>query len=78
MYIHLQLQQEQNESSIRRQRRAAQFSVETKTEALSILGDCGDDEYPIYMQGNQFALCGTTYKLHLGRLFYCFLKQLFS
>ncbi|XP_020576780.1 uncharacterized protein LOC110022269 [Phalaenopsis equestris] len=58
MYIQLQVKQEQNESSVRRHRRAAQFSVETKTEALTILGDSEDEEYPIYMQGpTLYTLC---------------------
>ncbi|KAJ0962956.1 hypothetical protein J5N97_028078 [Dioscorea zingiberensis] len=51
MYLHLQVQQVQNESSLGRQRRAAQLSSTSKAEILSVLGDSADEKCPIYMTG---------------------------
>ncbi|KAJ6849082.1 uncharacterized protein M6B38_271390 [Iris pallida] len=58
MYLHLQVQQVPNESSIGRQRRAALLSVESREEALRLLGDCEDEQNPIYMTGpTLYTLC---------------------
>ncbi|KAK9103795.1 hypothetical protein Sjap_021049 [Stephania japonica] len=51
MYIHLQVQQAQDENSMSRQRKATQLKKETKTDFLSLLGDTSDKKYPIYMSG---------------------------
>ncbi|XP_039143732.1 uncharacterized protein LOC120280843 isoform X2 [Dioscorea cayenensis subsp. rotundata] len=51
MYLHLQVQQVPNESSLSRQRRAAQLSAKSKAEILSVLGDSADEKCPIYMTG---------------------------
>ncbi|OAY70973.1 uncharacterized protein LOC109716053 isoform X1 [Ananas comosus] len=51
MYLHLQVKQLQDENSICRQRRAALLSVESKEEALQILGDAADEKFPIFMTG---------------------------
>lgn len=42
----------QDENSISRQNRAAQFSAHSKEKVLSILGDSVDKKYPIYMTGD--------------------------
>nr|XP_019707205.1 uncharacterized protein LOC105048239 isoform X1 [Elaeis guineensis] len=52
MYLHLEVQQVQDENSISRQNRAAQLSADSKEKVLSILGDCVDKKYPIYMTGD--------------------------
>ncbi|ONK75829.1 uncharacterized protein A4U43_C03F21000 [Asparagus officinalis] len=58
MYLHLKVQQVQNESSISRQRRAALLPAESKENTLALLGDCEDEEYPIYMTGpTLYTLC---------------------
>ncbi|KAL6850113.1 hypothetical protein ACP4OV_020740 [Aristida adscensionis] len=49
MYRHLQVNQVQDENSMSREKRAAQCSVGSKEEALSLLGDKADEKYPIYM-----------------------------
>lgn len=41
----------QDQNSIRRQKRAAELTKESKDDFLSLLGDCEDTEYPIYMTG---------------------------
>lgn len=51
MYLHLKVQQVQNESSICRQRRAALLPTESKDDILNLLGDCENKDYPIYMTG---------------------------
>ncbi|XP_047342251.1 uncharacterized protein LOC124945797 [Impatiens glandulifera] len=52
MYLHLkEVQQADDESSKRRQKRAAELSKRCKQDFLSILGDMNDAEYPIYMTG---------------------------
>ncbi|KAM0939414.1 putative peptidase C45 [Dioscorea sansibarensis] len=56
MYLHLQMQQVPNESSLSRQRRAAQLSAESKAEILSVLGDSADEKCPIYMTA-LYTLC---------------------
>ncbi|KAG0463947.1 hypothetical protein HPP92_019589 [Vanilla planifolia] len=65
MYIHLQVNQEHSESSLRRQRRAAQlFPVGSKSEVLKILGDSEDEEHPIYMKGPiLYTLCTALFDL---------------
>ncbi|KAG8382174.1 hypothetical protein BUALT_Bualt05G0049300 [Buddleja alternifolia] len=50
MYLHLKVQQA-DENSLSRQRRAATLPMETKSDFLLILGDENDAKYPIYMTG---------------------------
>ncbi|XP_008793986.2 acyl-coenzyme A:6-aminopenicillanic-acid-acyltransferase 40 kDa form-like [Phoenix dactylifera] len=58
MYLHLQVQQVQDENSISRHNRAAQLSADSKAKVLSILGDSVDKKYPIYMTGpTLYTLC---------------------
>ncbi|XP_058200981.1 uncharacterized protein LOC131315803 [Rhododendron vialii] len=58
MYLHLQIQQVQDENSLSRQKRAALLPKETKTDFLSLLGDTDDETYPIYMKGpTLYTLC---------------------
>ncbi|KAJ8645990.1 hypothetical protein MRB53_007738 [Persea americana] len=59
MYLHLlQVKQVHDESSLSRQRRAAQLPKQSKEEILSLLGDSADEKYPIYMQGpTLYTLC---------------------
>lgn len=54
MYIHLQVNQVHDQNSISRQNRAALLPKKSKVDLLSLLGDSGDQEYPIYMQGTTF------------------------
>ncbi|CAM8949173.1 unnamed protein product [Rhodiola kirilowii] len=51
MYLHLKVQQVQDENSICRQERAALLQKTSKAEILSLLGDVTDPKYPIYMSG---------------------------
>ncbi|XP_020224039.1 uncharacterized protein LOC109806094 isoform X1 [Cajanus cajan] len=51
MYLHLPINQVQDENSIRRQKRAAVLTKKSKGDFLSLLGDMDDKKYPIYMTG---------------------------
>ncbi|KAF3955383.1 hypothetical protein ACB098_01G147000 [Castanea mollissima] len=51
MYLHLPVQQVQDDNSISRQRRALVLPKTSKNEFLSLLGDMADTKYPIYMTG---------------------------
>ncbi|KAK7358553.1 hypothetical protein VNO77_00486 [Canavalia gladiata] len=51
MYLHLHINQVQDENSISRQKRAAVLSKISKEDLLSLLGDMEDKKYPIYMTG---------------------------
>jgi hypothetical protein len=51
MYLHLQVPQVANETSLYRQKRAEQLPKLSKMEILSLLGNVSDEPYPIYMQG---------------------------
>ncbi|XP_068308875.1 uncharacterized protein [Pyrus communis] len=51
MYLHLQVNQLQDENSIARQSRAAALHKRSKDNFLSLLGDTDDPKYPIYMIG---------------------------
>ncbi|GAV63530.1 AAT domain-containing protein [Cephalotus follicularis] len=51
MYLHLQVQQVQDENSISRQERAAVLTKGSKNDFLSLLGDTKNSKYPIYMRG---------------------------
>ncbi|XP_024032765.1 uncharacterized protein LOC21410717, partial [Morus notabilis] len=58
MYLHLQVNQVQDENSISRQRKAVVLPKTTKEEFLAILGDSEDSKYPIYMSGpTLYTLC---------------------
>ncbi|XP_043717773.1 uncharacterized protein LOC122665685 [Telopea speciosissima] len=58
MYLHLQVEQVQDENSISRERRAAQLPIQSKADILSVLGDVDDERYPIYMTGpTLYTLC---------------------
>ncbi|KAF7021846.1 hypothetical protein CFC21_034730 [Triticum aestivum] len=58
MYRHLQVEQVQDENSMSRERRAAQCAMDSKEEALAVLGDTADDKYPIFMAGpTLYTLC---------------------
>ncbi|KAK1284888.1 hypothetical protein QJS10_CPB20g02088 [Acorus calamus] len=58
MYMHLQVEQVQDENSICRHKRAAQLSAHSEAEILSILGDTDNEKYPIYMSGpTLYTLC---------------------
>ncbi|KAK9276361.1 hypothetical protein L1049_005893 [Liquidambar formosana] len=58
MYLHLQVQQVQDENSISRQKRAAWLPKQSKKDILSLLGDKNDSKYPIYMTGpTLYTLC---------------------
>ncbi|KAF9622248.1 hypothetical protein IFM89_030290 [Coptis chinensis] len=64
MYLHLQVQQAQDENSMNRQRRAAQLPKKSKANFLSLLGDTNDKQYPIYMEGpTLYTLCTTVIDL---------------
>ncbi|KAL6627176.1 hypothetical protein ACP70R_030902 [Stipagrostis hirtigluma subsp. patula] len=64
MYRHLQVNQVQDENSMSREKRAAQFSVGSKEEALSLLGDTADEKYPIFMTGPVlYTLCTVLFDL---------------
>uniref|UniRef100_A0A2N9FHP1 Peptidase C45 hydrolase domain-containing protein n=1 Tax=Fagus sylvatica TaxID=28930 RepID=A0A2N9FHP1_FAGSY len=51
MYLHLPVQQVQDDSSISRQKRAVVLPKTSKNEFLSLLADVADAKYPIYMTG---------------------------
>ncbi|KAL3021547.1 hypothetical protein AAZX31_05G198900 [Glycine max] len=51
MYLHLPINQVQDESSISRHKRAAVLTKESKGDFLSLLGDMDDKKHPIYMTG---------------------------
>ncbi|KAG2680965.1 hypothetical protein I3760_11G123100 [Carya illinoinensis] len=58
MYLHLPVQQVQDENSISRQNRAALLPKRSRKELLSVLGDTDDPKYPIYMTGpTLYTLC---------------------
>ncbi|XP_040376902.1 uncharacterized protein LOC102699290 isoform X3 [Oryza brachyantha] len=58
MYRHLQVEQVHDENSMARERRAAEWSPDSKEKALSLLGDTADGKYPIYMTGpTLYTLC---------------------
>ncbi|KAK3227962.1 hypothetical protein Dsin_007824 [Dipteronia sinensis] len=52
MYLHLKVQQVQDESSLSRQKRATVLPKGSKDDFLSLLGDTNDAKYPVYMTGN--------------------------
>ncbi|CAI0444541.1 unnamed protein product [Linum tenue] len=56
MYLHLQVDQVQDDNSKCRQERAAVLAKTSKEDFLSILGDMGDKRYPIYMNGNKMEM----------------------
>jgi hypothetical protein len=45
-----------DENSMSRERRAAQCAMDSKENALSVLGDAADEKYPIFMTGNHLVL----------------------
>ncbi|KAK6116976.1 hypothetical protein DH2020_049220 [Rehmannia glutinosa] len=51
MYLHLKVQQEQDENSLSRQKRAAMLPKGSRSDFISLLGDKNDTKYPIYMTG---------------------------
>ncbi|KAH1049198.1 hypothetical protein GLYMA_08G020200v4 [Glycine max] len=51
MYLHLPINQVQDENSISRQKRAAVLTKESKGDFLSLLEDMDDKKYPIYTTG---------------------------
>ncbi|KAK7399139.1 hypothetical protein VNO78_10315 [Psophocarpus tetragonolobus] len=51
MYLHLLINQVQDENSISRQKRASVLTKESKGDFLSLLGDMDDKNHPIYMTG---------------------------
>ncbi|XP_057421841.1 uncharacterized protein LOC130715741 [Lotus japonicus] len=51
MYLHLHINQVQDENSISRQKRASVLAKASKEDFLSLLGDTDDEKYPIYMTG---------------------------
>ncbi|XP_031281352.1 uncharacterized protein LOC116139849 [Pistacia vera] len=58
MYLHLEVQQVQDENSISRQKRATVLPKRSKDDFLSLLGDTNHPEYPIYMIGPKlYTLC---------------------
>ncbi|XP_050230255.1 uncharacterized protein LOC126679300 [Mercurialis annua] len=58
MYLHLQVQQVQDDNSTSRQERANVLPKQSKKDFLSILGDMHDKQYPIYMTGpTLYTLC---------------------
>ncbi|KAJ9549685.1 hypothetical protein OSB04_022228 [Centaurea solstitialis] len=58
MYLHLKVNQAHDRNSISRQNRAALLPKGSKDDLRSLLGDAGDEEYPIYMQGpTLYTLC---------------------
>ncbi|KAH9544505.1 hypothetical protein CY35_13G124600 [Sphagnum magellanicum] len=64
MYLHLQVPQVANETSLYRQKRAEQLSKLSKMEILSLLGNVSDEPYPIYMQGpTLITLCTVLFDL---------------
>lgn len=64
MYLHLQVQQVQDESSTSRQNRAARLPKQSKSDFLSLLGDVEDSKYPMYMTGPiLYTLCTAVFDL---------------
>ncbi|KAF3448652.1 hypothetical protein FNV43_RR09365 [Rhamnella rubrinervis] len=58
MYLHLQVQQVQDENSLSRQTQAARLPKSSREDFLSLLGDTEDPKYPIYMKGpTLYTLC---------------------
>ncbi|KAI4963105.1 hypothetical protein ZWY2020_019699 [Hordeum vulgare] len=58
MYLHLQVEQVQDENSMSREKRAARCAMDSKEEALVVLGDAADEKYPIFMTGpTLYTLC---------------------
>ncbi|KAL3619216.1 hypothetical protein CASFOL_036786 [Castilleja foliolosa] len=51
MYLHLKVQQDHDENSLSRQRRASMLPKRSKSDFLSLIGDKNDKKYPIYMTG---------------------------
>ncbi|XP_078174773.1 uncharacterized protein LOC144568341 isoform X1 [Carex rostrata] len=51
MYLHLKIDQVQDENSISRQNRAATLPADSKEKALSLLGDAENEKFPIFMTG---------------------------
>ncbi|WCJ26424.1 hypothetical protein M5689_008240 [Euphorbia peplus] len=51
MYLHLQVDQVQDDNSITRQQRAKLLPKKSKEDFLSLLGNMEDKKYPIYMTG---------------------------
>ncbi|KAI3453781.1 hypothetical protein Pfo_010444 [Paulownia fortunei] len=51
MYLHLKVQQEQDDNSLSRQKRAAMLPMGSRSDFLSLLGNKNDTKYPIYMTG---------------------------
>ncbi|CAL0312607.1 unnamed protein product [Lupinus luteus] len=51
MYLHLHINQVQDENSLHRQKRASVLAKTSKEDFLSLLGDFDDKKYPIYMTG---------------------------
>ncbi|XP_042019329.1 uncharacterized protein LOC121767181 isoform X1 [Salvia splendens] len=52
MYLHLKVQQEQDENSLSRQKRATVLPTASRSDFMSLLGDNNNNEkYPIYMTG---------------------------
>ncbi|KAJ3701100.1 hypothetical protein LUZ61_004805 [Rhynchospora tenuis] len=51
MYLHLKIDQVQDENSISRQKRAAMLPADSQERALSLLGDTNHEKYPIFMTG---------------------------
>ncbi|XP_057810172.1 uncharacterized protein LOC131024676 [Salvia miltiorrhiza] len=50
-YLHLQVQQEQDDNSLSRQKRATVLPTGSTSDFLALLGDNDDTKYPIYMTG---------------------------
>uniref|UniRef100_A0A5B7BL41 Peptidase C45 hydrolase domain-containing protein n=1 Tax=Davidia involucrata TaxID=16924 RepID=A0A5B7BL41_DAVIN len=64
MYLHLKVQQVDDENSMSRQKRAASLPKRSKNDFLSLLGDMEDAKYPIYMTGPMlYTLCTTVIDL---------------
>lgn len=51
MYLHLGVQQERDENSLSRQKRAVVLPKASRKDFLLLLGDRNDSKYPIYMGG---------------------------
>ncbi|KAJ4818396.1 Acyl-coenzyme A:6-aminopenicillanic-acid-acyltransferase form [Rhynchospora pubera] len=51
MYLHLKIDQIQDENSSSRQKRAAMLPADSQERALSLLGDTNYEKYPIFMTG---------------------------
>ncbi|CAK9173858.1 unnamed protein product [Ilex paraguariensis] len=63
-YLHLQIQQADDENSLSRQKRAALLPKGSENDFLSLLGDMNDEKYPIYMTGPiLYTLCTTVIDL---------------